>query len=95
MIATVPKLMGIEIGRKFEEKEKQLKMKTQTPEEVAAQREYIASLPAKILEHRQEIDATEVLGSHSNPLYTCSKKCGRTIFHLKLGMSADLLYRIG
>ena len=52
--------MGEDITHRFEEKECQLKVKTHTPEDVAAQREYIAKLPMAINELRAEIDMIEV-----------------------------------
>nr|AML30859.1 axonemal inner arm dynein heavy chain 3 [Marsilea vestita] len=60
LIAQVPRTMSEGISRRFEEKEQQLKIKTRTPEDVAAQREYIAKLPMAINELRTEIDLTEV-----------------------------------
>ncbi|MCO5574019.1 hypothetical protein L7F22_027797 [Adiantum nelumboides] len=52
--------MGEEISHKFEEKERQLKVKTHCIEDVVAQRDYIAKLPMAINELRTEIDSTEV-----------------------------------
>lgn len=60
MIATAPKNQGNEIGRKFENFEKHLKSKTQNPEDVAAMKDYMLTLPMKIHELRGEIDQTEV-----------------------------------
>jgi dynein heavy chain len=50
----------MEIGRKFEEFEKQLKAKTQNPEEVQAMKDYMLTLPMKINELKGEVDQTEV-----------------------------------
>ncbi|KAJ7552868.1 hypothetical protein O6H91_06G073600 [Diphasiastrum complanatum] len=60
LISFTPRLIGQEIAHKFEEKERQLKVKAHTPEEVASQREMILSLPMKINELKAEIDSTEV-----------------------------------
>ena len=60
LIAQIPRSMGEDITHRFEEKECQLKVKTHTPEDVAAQREYIAKLPMAINELRAEIDMIEV-----------------------------------
>jgi dynein heavy chain len=60
LISTIPKDEGTEIGRKFEEFEKQLKIKTQNPEEVQAMKDYMLTLPMKINDLRGEVDQTEV-----------------------------------
>ncbi|KAH8941010.1 hypothetical protein BDL97_14G015200 [Sphagnum fallax] len=60
LISTIPKDQGMEIGRKFEEFEKQLKAKTQNPEEVQAMKDYMLTLPMKINELKGEVDQTEV-----------------------------------
>ncbi|KAI5076359.1 hypothetical protein GOP47_0008424 [Adiantum capillus-veneris] len=60
LIAQIPRAMGEEISHKFEEKERQLKVKTHCIEDVVAQREYITKLPMAINELRAEIDSTEV-----------------------------------
>ncbi|XP_024523426.1 dynein heavy chain 1, axonemal [Selaginella moellendorffii] len=60
LITGTPRQMAQTVSGKFEEKEKQLRIKTKTPEEVASQREFIATLPMKITELKGEIDQTEV-----------------------------------
>jgi hypothetical protein len=62
--------MGEDITRRFEEKECQLKVKTHTPEDLAAQRDYIAKLPMAINELKAEIDQTEV-ASIQHSLSSC------------------------
>jgi dynein heavy chain len=64
LISTIPKDEGTEIGRKFEEFEKQLKTKTQNPEEVQAMKDYMLTLPMKINDLRGEVDQTEVYNIH-------------------------------
>lgn len=65
LIAQIPRAMGEDISHKFEDKERQLKVKTRCVEDVVAQREYIAKLPMAINELRAEIDQTEVAPSIS------------------------------
>lgn len=60
MVAQQPKNQGAEIGRKFEAMEKQLKTKTQNPEEVDFLKQRMLTMPITINELRGEIDQTEV-----------------------------------
>lgn len=60
MVSQQPKNQGAEIGRKFEALEKQLKTKTQNPEEVDFLKQRMLTMPITINEMRGEIDQTEV-----------------------------------
>ena len=60
MVAQQPKNQGAAIGRKFEALEKQLKTKTQDPEEVDFLKQRMLTMPITINELRGEIDQTEV-----------------------------------
>lgn len=60
LICKVPRATCQDLERRFLEIEKQLKAKTTNPEEVAAQREYIASLPQKLGELQAEINGSQV-----------------------------------
>lgn len=60
LICKVPRATCQDLDRRFLEIEKQLKSKTTTPEDVAAQREYIASLPQKLGELQGEINGSQV-----------------------------------
>ncbi|KAL2653917.1 hypothetical protein R1flu_022045 [Riccia fluitans] len=63
LIASTPKQLGQEKLKRFEELEKQLKVKTHNPEEVAAQRDFILTVPGKVIELKQETEQLEA--SHS------------------------------
>lgn len=60
LIASTPKQLGEDKHKRFEEIEKQLKIKTHNPEEVAAQKDFILTVPGKVIELKQEIDQLEV-----------------------------------
>lgn len=60
IISTTPKTLGQDKGKRFEEIEKQLKIKTHNPEEVAAQKEFIMTVPGKVVELRQEVEQLDV-----------------------------------
>jgi hypothetical protein len=60
IISSTPKTLGLDKGKRFEEIEKQLKTKTHNPEEVAAQRDFIITVPGKVVELRQEIEQLDV-----------------------------------
>jgi dynein heavy chain len=60
MISKFPKDLGFKIAQKFENFDKQLKTKTNNPEEVDALKQAMVTMPMKINELRGEIESTEV-----------------------------------
>ncbi|CAM6094963.1 unnamed protein product [Calypogeia fissa] len=60
IISSTPKNLGLDKGKRFEEIERQLKTKTHNPEDVAAQKEFIFTVPGKVIELRQEIEQLDV-----------------------------------
>jgi len=60
MISKIPKDLGFKIVQKFENFDKQLKTKTNNPEDVDALKQQMVTMPMKINELRGEIESIEV-----------------------------------